>query len=680
MPDTQLQILDASNERFHLPFRSLGELLKTRVVTWGDKLLYRYLEDGLIETDRITYRQLWEKSVKVAASIQSKCNKGDRIIMLFPAGIGFIVSLFGCFLSGTVGVPVYTPKKNRGFDRFSSILSNCQPSLILGTERLLADVENNFKEEPVLRDIPKLSYESSVDSSYGSWAEPDIDPDDPAILQYTSGSTGDPNGVTVTHGNILFNSEFIKRAFGHDENLVGMNWLPGFHDMGLIGALLQPVYVGGNNSIIPPGTFLLRPQNWLKSIGKYKAVTAGGPNFAFDYCCERISDDMLDDIDLHTVRPLFCGAEPIKMETLEKFAEKFKDCNFSIDQFYPCYGLAENTLIVTGGELDAKPVYLNVDAKKLEQGVVEVASANSESPVQTLVGCGYPMVGTTVCIVDPTHQKILQNGKVGEIWVSGPSVARSYWHNDRKSKETFHAFTDNGKGPFMRTGDLGFIHGGQLFITGRIKDLIIIRGLNHYPHDIEHTVENSHDALQLSGSAAFSADMGHGEELVIVCEVKRTAIRTLDADEVIRRLRESISAKHQVEIAALTLVRPGSIPKTSSGKIRRIECRKEFLKGNLQAIAEWAKPKVKPGVLQANESEILMWMKNWVAAKLEVDVSTIDTNLPLAEIGLDSILGVVMAKDAEEEFGMEWPIDLFLEETTLRKIAQKGAEILREIV
>jgi acyl-CoA synthetase (AMP-forming)/AMP-acid ligase II/acyl carrier protein len=346
-----------------------------------------------------------------------------------------------------------------------------------------------------------------------------------------------------------------------------------------------------------------------------------------------------------------------------------------MEQYYPCYGLAESTLISTGGNFDDEPVYFYADIEKLEQGIVEQC-VEEPGKSKAFVGCGYPMAGTTLAIVDPETMETKTVGLVGEIWIAGLSVAKGYWNNETKSEETFQAYTRDGKGPFMRTGDLGFIHEGQLYIPGRIKDLIIIRGLNHYPQDIEATVEDAHEAIQSSSTAAFAVDKGKGDVLAVVAEIKRTFIRKLDEKEVIRSIREAISEVHQLEIKAIALVRTGTVPKTSSGKIRRFECRDDFMKGQLQSIAEWSKPEVSAEILNANESEILSWMRQWIARELKVEVVSIDPSRPLNEIGMDSVLGVVMAKDAEEQFGMEWPIDLFLEETTLEKIAAKGAKLV----
>jgi len=470
-----------------------------------------------------------------------------------------------------------------------------------------------------------------------------------------------------------------------------VNWLPGFHDMGLIGALIQPAYVGGANAIIPPNTFLSRPMTWLKSISAFRANTAGGPNFALQHCVDRYSEEELSGADLGSVRPFFCGAEPIRFQTLMAFSEKFRPFGFRLDQFYPCYGLAESVLFVTGGALEDEPVCLCVDAKSMEKGRVVLADGHDPAARQ-MVGCGYPWLGTSVVIADPATGLPCPAGTIGEIWTSGPSVAQGYWNKPELTRETFRAhLADTGEGPFLRTGDLGFIHDGQLYITGRLKDLIIIRGMNHYPHDIERTLDTAHEALQPAGNAAFSIEAGDEERLVLVQEVRRTHIRELNAEEVFVAIRQAVTEVHQLQPYAIALVRTGSVPKTSSGKIQRFKARQEFLSGELDILAHWQLEQTvpsAPGPLpsaqstpppalrpQPDEAGIILWIRLWMARELSIDVNSIESDKPIAGYGLDSLKAVLLASDAAKEFGIDWPLDLFLEETTIEQIVKKGKEI-----
>jgi acyl-CoA synthetase (AMP-forming)/AMP-acid ligase II/acyl carrier protein len=688
MQEEKFQILTSDQEIDWDEKLTFVDVLERHTKNFPDKVAYHLLEDGITETDRITYGELNSRVKSMAAYFQSNFSKGDRALMLFPSGLEFPISLVSCFYSGIIAVPAYPPRKNRMFHRFEAILKDCNPAFILTTRKIFEDIQKNFSEEESLKNSRYVIYEDFSIDPGPSWQRAEIRTDDIALLQYTSGSTGTPNGVMVSHGNIMHNSEFIKQSFGHTGEVTCVHWLPGFHDMGLIGALLQPLYVGGKNVIIPPNSFLMKPMSWLNSISNYKASTAGGPNFALNFCVERMKEEELEGVDLDTVRPFYCGSEPIHAESLIGFAEAFAKCNFTPSQFYPCYGLAEATLIVTGGGLFDEPVYLTADAKQVEKRKVVIVG--KEHPdAKTFVGCGYPWAGARVVIADPDTAIRAQRGTIGEIWTSSPSVAKGYWNKPEKSAETFHAYlVDTGEGPFLRTGDLGFIHDGQLYITGRIKDLIIIRGLNHYPNDIERTVESAHEALQPAAGAAFSVDAGNEERLVVVHEVRRTSMRDLDAESVFAAIRQAIAENHQLQVYAIALIRPGSIPKTSSGKIQRLMARKEFLENTLDPMASSISRDTlssMPSALSSSpyalsptpiaDADIMEWIRNWMANELKIEPTSIRIDKPITSYGLGSLKAVLLANDASEHFGVEWPLDLFLEETTIEQIVKKGREL-----
>jgi acyl-CoA synthetase (AMP-forming)/AMP-acid ligase II len=587
MTDKNKQYLKSEPFKGRYPANNMKDLLKINAVRFRDKVVYYFLKDGENETDRITYGQMETKAKAIAATLQFQVHQGDRALMLFPPGIEFIVSLFGCFFAGVIGVPAYPPRKNRLIERFEAIVKDSDPAVILTTQKILNDLRKNFPDEDCLSSMRYVVYEDVADDLASEWKNPEIFPEDLALLQYTSGSTGSPNGVMVSHGNMVHNSEFIKQVCEHDDNLIFVSWLPGFHDMGLVGSLIQPVYVGGTNVIIPPNIYLLKPMTWLKAISKYRATMAGGPNFALDYCVDRLRPQDLDGVDLSTIYPFFCGAEPIRKKTLDRFAATFKLWNFSPKQFYPCYGLAESVLIVTGVKLKNEPIILTVDSRAIEKGFV-VPVPETHEAARPFVSCGFPRVGTKVAIVDPETFAVCEEDRIGEIWTSGPSVAQGYWNKPDETQITFKAFlSDTGEGPFLRTGDLGFIHDGNLYISGRIKDLIIIRGLNHYPQDIERTVESSHEALSPGAGAAFSVDIQEKESLVVIQEVKRTFLRDLTVDKIFEAIRENIMEVHLLQVYSIVLLKPGSIPKTSSGKTQRYACRKDYLEGKLEVVAKW---------------------------------------------------------------------------------------------
>jgi acyl-CoA synthetase (AMP-forming)/AMP-acid ligase II len=411
----------------------------------------------------------------------------------------------------------------------------------------------------------------------------------------------------VSHGNLLHNSETIYQAFGHTPESRGVIWLPPYHDMGLIGGILQPLYGGFPVIFMSPVDFLQKPLRWLKAISHYRATTSGGPNFAYDLLIRKVTPEQLESLDLSSWELAFTGAEPVRAETLEKFACTFAPCGFRKEAFFPCYGMAETTLIVSGGLKSATPVIEQVEKIALEQKQIIVTKDEEDS--RKIVGCGQSLPGLNIVIVDPQSSTLVPHNQVGEIWISGSSVTRGYWNKSEETQESFHGYlADTREGPFLRTGDLGFLQNGELFITGRIKDTIIIGGQNYYPQDIELTVENSHPALRPNCGAAFAVDIKGSERLVIVHEVKRSYLRKLNVKEVVDNIRQAITAEYNLRIYATVLVKTGSIPKTSSGKIQRHACKAGFLTASLNVVGDWSEnPRHKTSFLhlQAEVESIL---------------------------------------------------------------------------
>ena len=392
----------------------------------------------------------------------------------------------------------------------------------------------------------------------------------------------------LSHGNLMHNLKAIYHGFQLDANSSGAFWLPSYHDMGLIGGILEPMYINGPSTLISPVSFLQRPVRWLDIISKYKATTSGAPNFAYDLCVDKVTPEQMETLDLSSWTLAFCGAEPIRPETLERFARTFAGCGFRKNAFYPCFGMAENTLLVSGGEGPSEARTFTIDRKSLERDLVVSASLDDSGSL-TMVSCGKSIIDQKIMIVNPNTLEACAPEQVGEIWVSGPSVAQGYWGLEEETQTHFQAHVANtGEGPFLRTGDLGFLHEGELFVTGRLKDLIIIHGSNHYPQDIELTVEASHVALQPSAGAAFSVTDDGKEKLVIVQEVTRQG-RSADINEVTSAIRQAVAEKHDLQVFAIVLVKPMSIPKTSSGKIQRRATKAAFLDGELEVVGEWRK-------------------------------------------------------------------------------------------
>src|SRR5689334_4615206 len=486
---------------------TLVDLLLERARQEPDRMAYTFLRDGETLQSHLTYGELDERARALAATLQSLCAPGARALLLYPSGLEFIAAFFGCLYSGVVAVPAYPPhpaRPGRALYRLRAIVNDAQPSLVLSTSAILSMLREVMAGDPLWNSVRAVATDTVPQDAATLWSEPELDGNSLAFLQYTSGSTASPKGVMVTHANLICNEQMIKDACGHtqDSNFVG--WLPLYHDMGLIGNVLQPLYLGSRCIFMSPTAFLEKPFRWLKAISDFKANTSGGPNFAYDLCARRVTEEQAATLDFSSWKIAFNGAEPIRYETLERFAARFEKCGFRREALFPCYGLAEATLFVSGGPAPGPPVTCTIDADQLEQGrIVETSADNPKS--KTLVASGSLASGLRAIVVDAKDLSECAAGKVGEIWLAGPNVTKGYWGRPDESSETFYAqLSDKQQGPFLRTGDVGFLKDGRLFVTGRIKDLIIIRGRNHYPQDIELTVEKSHEAVRPGCCAAFS--------------------------------------------------------------------------------------------------------------------------------------------------------------------------------
>jgi natural product biosynthesis luciferase-like monooxygenase protein/amino acid adenylation domain-containing protein/non-ribosomal peptide synthase protein (TIGR01720 family) len=566
---------------------NLVELLHRRAIHQPDRLAYTFLVDGEAEEVCLTYLEVDRQARAIAARLMDGGAVGERALLLYPPGLEFITAFLGCLYAGVVAVPVYPPRRNQRMTRLQGIVLDSQAKFALTTTLMLDAIAKSFSSETALASIHCLATDNISSDPEIDWHAPSFSQDALAFLQYTSGSTGAPKGVMVSHANLMHNSAAIQQYFGHTAESQGVIWLPLYHDMGLIGGVVQPLYGGFPVTLMSPVDFLQKPIRWLQAISRYQATTSGGPNFAYDLCVRKIKPEQLTELNLSSWELAFTGAEPVRSETIAQFVTRFELYGFQRKAFYPCYGMAETTLIVSGGSKNEEPIVQHFDAASLGQNQVVVVKRDdvTQNVTQTHVSCGQTSAGQKILIVDPESSIACGADRVGEIWVLGPSVAQGYWHRSEQTKQTFHAFTaDTNEGPFLRTGDLGFLQDGELFITGRLKDLMIVRGRNHYPQDIELTVEQSHPALKPSSVAAFGIDIEGEERLVIVQEIERTYLQQLNIEEVIDAIHGAVSEYHELQVHAVLLLRPGHIPKTSSGKIQRHACRAGFLAGTFDAL------------------------------------------------------------------------------------------------
>jgi len=559
---------------------TLVDVLLQHAIDRPDATAYVFLRDDGSE-EALTFAQLTRRAQAIGAQLQELTCVGERAILLYQPGLDFIEGILACFFARLVAVPVSPLRNARELPRLVGIMQDCGARLVLSNSATRSVAGRTLGTAPLPGGPTWLCTDTVPTSRADAFDLQLTDASSLAFLQYTSGSTGNPKGVMVTHANLIHNEMVIRDAAGHDGSTVFAGWLPFYHDMGLIGNVFQPLFLGVASVLMAPMTFLVTPAVWLRAISKYRATTSGGPNFAYELCVHRVTAEEIEGIDLSCWRIAFNGAEPVKAHVIEAFSRKFAPYGFRADAFYPCYGLAESTLFVTGGNGAAPVVTLAVDPQELSRNRAVEQSGSST----VLVGCGRVNMGQSVVIVDPETMRVLPDGHVGEIWQSGGSVAAGYWGKPELTEATFGARTADGAGPFMRTGDLGFLMGGELFVSGRLKDLIIIRGRNYYPDDIESAVYQGRPALRPGGAAAFTlhAD-GDETRLVVVAEVQRTFLSRLETKtyrSLLADVRAQIADSFGLRLANLILIRPGAIPKTSSGKLRRRHCRELHLNDQL---------------------------------------------------------------------------------------------------
>ena len=546
---------------------NLIDLLRDRAAAQPDSTAFTFLESGEHEGASLTWSALDLRSRAIAAAIQAKVHAGDRVLIMLPPGIDFVPAFFGVVYAGAVAIPVYPPtggRADRSSARLRAILDDASVSMVVASTAVLGRLSLLEPQIPGLAGLPWLTVDTVDDSAAEAWRLTACAADSLVLLQYTSGSTASPRGVMVSHGNLLDNLAQSAALAKHDRSSVAVSWLPVNHDMGLIDGVLQPIFSGFSSYQMAPAAFLQRPARWLQAISRYGATHSGGPNFAYDLCARRVQDDEREALDLSTWRIAFNGSEPVRRSTMENFHRRFAANGFRWDAFRPAYGLAESTLLVTSTREGEPPQFLDVE------------------PGRSLVSCGVVNCTPRIRIVDPVTRATVEEGAVGEIWVAGRSVAQGYWNRPGDSAATFRATIDgSGDGPYLRTGDLGCIVNNRLFVTGRIKDVLIVRGVKHYPQDLEATAERADPSIRPGGCAAFSVDHHDEERIVVVSEVDaRRPLRQEDVERASTAIRVAVADAHQVALADVKLVPAGALPRTTSGKLQRYLCRAAFLAGS----------------------------------------------------------------------------------------------------
>ncbi len=594
-----------------MPPSNFVELLCRRSLEQSDKTAVTFLLDGEDAKQSLTYAELDVRARALAVHLLKEISPGERVLLLQPPGLDFVVSFFGCLYAGAVAVATYPPHKPRQAPRIEAIFEDAQPRLVLSSKEVLLRI-NSWLEKRA-GSLPTISTEEVSTAGSEDWCLPVLRPETLALLQYTSGSTGAPRGVMVTHGNIMANEAMIRQTFGqHDDSSV-VSWLPIYHDMGLIGNLLQPLYLGTSTVLMSPASFLQKPVRWLSAVSRFRARTTGGPNFAFELCTRAVTNEQKVGLDLSCLELLYSGAEPIEASVLDRFATAFRECGLRREALFACYGLAEATVLATGGGLGTGPNYLQVDADLLQSGR-GVPSNSSTRRSTILVSCGKSAVGQDLRIVDPLSMRGLPEGVVGEIWLRGPHITSGYWRKDAETREFCRATLVDSEEEFLRTGDLAFMFAGELYVTGRMKDLIIIRGQNHYPQDIERTVEVSHAAIQPAACSAFGIVEKGEERLVIAAEVRRATLQNLDGETVVAAIRRNVAEAHELAAHAVVLLKPFTLPKTSSGKLYRRGAKTGFIEGKLDSVFVWKESTVlqsDDGDSRVRADAIIAWLRTY---------------------------------------------------------------------
>jgi acyl transferase domain-containing protein/acyl-CoA synthetase (AMP-forming)/AMP-acid ligase II len=676
----------------------LPEVIARQALATPSRLALKFLIDGERDSLCLSYGELAARAHAIAQELTRRDLTGHPVVLLYPPGPDYLCALLGCFWAGAIAVPAYPPggqRLSRAAERVATLVVDAGARAAL-TSGALAEL---LGKTPELAQLECLATDS--------WRTPDlslsvldIDPDQPCLLQYTSGSTSTPKGVLVTHSQLVANLEIISAASSPRIDGPVVTWLPPYHDMGLIGTLLHPLHRGDTIVQLSPESFIRKPIRWLRAISEHRATKTATPNFAFDLCLRRIPIEQRAGLDLSSMRLVVTGSEPIDGASLEAFAQAFEPYGLKREALCPCYGMAEATLMLSANAAPRPASIRSYDAAALEQGHARPCVSDARS--RTLVGCGPAQPHGALRIVDPQRCTEVSAGGVGEIWAMSPSVASGYWHRPEETQATFHArIADTQEGPFLRTGDLGFMDGEELFITGRLKNSIIIRGKKHFPQDIERTVQRLDPALTADAGAAFAIDIEGTERLCVVQELDHRLQPDMRA--LLQRIPGAILEQHEIAVHAILLVKRGSIHKTSSGKIKRHSMKDAFLESSLPSVARWdaavapecSEPRAGQCMAEAMQvpvetvrqthtrlvtgerraTAIEGFLREKIAARAKLRPADLNIDAPLAEYGVDSLIATEVAEELEAWLEMPVPSTISYDHPTIRGLSRALAGV-----
>jgi acyl-CoA synthetase (AMP-forming)/AMP-acid ligase II/acyl carrier protein len=655
---------------------TLFKLARHQACASPEAVGFTFLVDGETEEQNLTYGELDARARAVAAKIQSVSRPGNHVLLLYGPGLDYIVAFFACQYAGVIPVPAYPPdpmRSQRTLARLQAIVTDCGASLALGTADNVGWLGALASQTACL----PVATDTAEDWSGLPWTEPQSNRDQVALLQYTSGSTAAPRGVMVTHRNLW--SQFETVQVGDGADAVGVSWLPFYHDLGLIGGILIPLAFRRRTILMSPLAFVQHPLRWLLAIARYRGTTTGAPNFAFDLCVNKFVPTQAEGLDLSSLRILLTGAEPVRSESLDRFMATFAPYGLRSDVWRPGYGMAETTLGATGIRHGGQLRQADFSIKALENNRA-LPVVDGAVPSRRMVGCGWALEGSEVIVVDPARSVELPEGQVGEVWVHGPIVARGYWNRPEETEAVFGAcLAPHGRGPFLRTGDLGFQHEGQLYLTGRSKEVMVFWGRNVYPQDVETTTWSTSAALKQNTGAAFALEADGYEQLVVVQEIARP--RTLDLDALANAICLAIRAEHQVPFHALVFIKAGTLPKTSSGKIQRLAARDLYLNKQLEVIKQWQFPSVlsaavAPVIERAlpGPTEIRRWLVARIARHCATDDDQIDIGAALTRYVMDSVSAMSIAMELQLWLGRSVTPTVVFDSPSVALLAERLAD------
>ncbi len=666
------------------------DLLRHQAAERPDARAFTFLRDGERDEVSWTFAELDERARAIAAVLEARgLGHHDRVLLLYPQGLEYVAALFGCMYAGVLAIPLQPPGKHRAklaVPKLQAIVADGGVALAATESHLIGEMRSVVQGVAALEGIPWLATDELDPATADDWRDLELETDELAYLQYTSGSTSTPKGVMVSHRNLLYNLHDFDDGYGHDASSVMVSWLPTFHDLGLVYGVFMPVYRGFHSVLLGPLEFLRRPIRWLEAIHHHRGTHSPVPNFAFDLAVSKSTPEEREALDLSCWKVALNGAEPIRYETEARFVEAFAGSGVGWHTISHAYGMSETTAVITKEHLGTQPVFLHLDSGALERHrVVRVPEGSAGARI--VAGCGITTNETRVLIVEPDELGTCPEGVVGEIWVGGPTRAQGYWSRPEESEEAFEARTsDTGDGPYLRTGDLGFLADGQVFVTGRLKDMIIIRGENHYPQDLEWSVQYASDAIRPSCAAAFTRFAeGRDGRLVIVSEVYPKLLT--DPGATFSAIREAIS-DHGLQTHEIVLIAPRTIFKTSSGKIMRRRTRQALEDEQLEVVARWVAPTIDEANLPDNDVSadglvdrlavapeatrmdlLVEHVLRRSAAMLGLPVDALEPDVPVREMGFDSVQAVELADQLSQDLGQELPTTVLFDHPTADELA-----------